>query len=354
MAKSSIVPVVSALPLPAAPPHPADAPVRQTLWQHPFVQEFLPYITSAGFHIGLILLAMMTVSIIMGPPKPASDQVIVPTAGPFVPGPPDLPKGPGYGPGGRSDLPSLESAGFSEVARGNSVRVRGAVFGSNDAESLERTVIGIAPKGSPAGRKLGLPDGDPNDTGIFGLPNGSPTARSIFRGRGGGGGDGLPPTVVFVCDASGSMVNKFDDLRGELRKAIVGLKPSQSFNIIFFQGDKALALDERQLLVNKPENRAKAFAFLDSVAACKTTDPTVALDMALRQRPGLIWLLTDGDFPDNEAVHRFLAQRNTPRIAAINTIAYVDRGESYEQVLRRIAQDNSGVFRFVAQSDLER
>ena len=38
----------------------------------------------------------------------------------------------------------------------------------------------------------------------------------------------------------------------------------------------------------------------------------------------------------------------------INTIAFINRGEGYEQVLQTIARENGGTFRYVSQDLLDR
>ena len=41
------------------------------------------------------------------------------------------------------------------------------------------------------------------------------------------------PSIVFLCDSSGSMMVKFDSLRQQLRKAVDALHAGQSFNVTF-------------------------------------------------------------------------------------------------------------------------
>jgi hypothetical protein len=108
-----------------------------------------------------------------------------------------------------------------------------------------------------------------------------------------------------------------------------------------------------KLLPASVANRQRAQGFLDEIIPSGATDPLPALELALRQQPDLIWLLTDGDFPDNDAVLKFLRQRNPGGKVQINTIAFVDRGEGYEKVLQTIASENRGKFRFVSQDELQ-
>ena len=73
------------------------------------------------------------------------------------------------------------------------------------------------------------------------------------------------------------MLNKMATLKNELQKAVEGLKPIQSFNIIFFQDQKCVALDNSSMVPATPDNKRKAYAFLDNVTTSGTTDPIPGL-----------------------------------------------------------------------------
>jgi hypothetical protein len=157
--------------------------------------------------------------------------------------------------------------------------------------------------------------------------------------------------IVYLCDASGSMMNKFDTLRIEMRKSIESLRPAHGFDVIFFQGDHFLALD-KELLLAVPENKRKAFDFIDVTATRDSSDPIPGLRAAFATKPELIYMLTDGDFPNNNAVLEEIRRLNAAKSVRINTIAFMDRGEEYEKLLRTIAEENGGVFKFISDTDL--
>jgi hypothetical protein len=79
--------------------------------------------------------------------------------------------------------------------------------------------------------------------------------------------------IVFVCDASGSMLNKMANLKDQLQKAIAALGPSTAFNIIFFQDENCVTLDKERLTAATPEAKRNAYKFLDDVTTSGTTDP---------------------------------------------------------------------------------
>jgi hypothetical protein len=149
------------------------------------------------------------------------------------------------------------------------------------------------------------------------------------------------------------MIDKFDALRRQLDRSVEKLKPVQSFNVIFFHDQRPAALGSSKLLPATPANRQRSHGFLEEIVPSGATDPLPALELAIRQQPELIWLLTDGDFPSNDAVLKFLRQRNPGGKIQINTIAFFERGEGYEKVLQTIASENRGTFRPVGQDDLE-
>jgi hypothetical protein len=147
-------------------------------------------------------------------------------------------------------------------------------------------------------------------------------------------------------------MNKFDTLRQELRKAVDRLKGGQAFDIIFFSADRYVALDE-QLLLALPETKRRAFDFLDKTAPHDSSDPIPGLRAAFATKPELIYMLTDGDFPNNAQVLAEIRKLNALHNVKINTIAFMDRGEEYEKLLKQVAEENGGAFKFVEERELQ-
>ena len=96
--------------------------------------------------------------------------------------------------------------------------------------------------------------------------------------------------------------------------------------------------------------------------SCKTsttagqTDPIPALELAFKQKPQLIFLLTDGDFPDNNAVLSRCRELNKDHTVKINTIAFVgdsDNDVEFMKVLTDIAKENGGLFKKVSQDEVQ-
>ena len=77
------------------------------------------------------------------------------------------------------------------------------------------------------------------------------------------------------------------------------------------------------------------------------TNPIPALELAFKQQPDLIYLLTDGDFPDNEAVLSRIHTLNKSGHVKINTIAFVndrDTDKAFIDLLKQIAKESGGVY----------
>ena len=226
----------------------------------------------------------------------------------------------------------------------------GGLSGGADPETSGRA-------GGGPGKGIGTGAGAVSDDGTGPLAPFSPPGGGLNGPRGavfGNGGNAR--SIVFVCDASGSMLDKFADLKVELNKAVSGLRVPQSFNVVFMQENKASALSEDALLIATPENKRKAAAFVDDAVTLGPSDPLPALRLAFAQKPQLVYLLTDGDFPDNKAVLDELKKLDPEHKVKVNTIAFVSNEEpdpKFVDVLTKIAKDTGGSYRRVKTADLE-
>ena len=99
-------------------------------------------------------------------------------------------------------------------------------------------------------------------------------------------------------------------------------------------------------------NKRLAETFLENIESAGETDPVAGLNRAFDANPAVIYLLTDGDFPDSAAVLNCIARRNPPHAVTINTIAFLGERTEYEAVLRRIAAENGGMFKRVTREEL--
>lgn len=217
------------------------------------------------------------------------------------------------------------------------------------------------------------------DNALFSLFNDQNGRTGSFGPR--GGGQGMGPrsklfghggnvrSIVYVCDASGSMVGQGDDaLKTELKKDIANLSPVQEFNILIFHetrtGLNYQALADK-LLMATPSSKATAFEFIDNLPFSSVNNPIPALEEAFREQPQLIFLLSHGDFnnryntTNNQEVLDRIAQLNQEKKTHVNTRLLLgerrkevlDRRD-LEEIMQKIAHDNGGEYQKFYSDDL--
>jgi hypothetical protein len=161
-------------------------------------------------------------------------------------------------------------------------------------------------------------------------------------------------SIVYVMDRSGSMAETFSLLQRELLRAIGSLDQDQLFNVIWFNEGRATKLSDRMLAATVA-NKRQAFAAVKRIIPSGQTQPIDAVREGLSYRPDVLFLLSDGDFgEDNEPLLHMIKQRNKGKATTINTILFVyDTGGDGERILRAIAEANHGAFKHVTEEDLQ-
>jgi hypothetical protein len=366
-AKGATMPPKPGDPIPVEPQMQEVGPPL-TFWQQPWVQNVLPFATSIVVHAGILIIGVVFFFGVQYVQKQSAhqDEVIIPDAQMVDNGPPGgIPnQGLGNDPNRKAMQDQDPTGGTPEGwanKKGTAIDIKAA--GGGDGDSNDST-IGISAVGGGFGRGKG---GRGSGTGNFsGSGEGDGSGPLAMFGTPGGGGigphgpvfgsGGNAHKIAFVCDASGSMLNKFSTLRRELSNTIQGLRPIQSFNLIFFQEQGRSALSDGGLVMATPENKLKATNYLeDKVTPRGETNPIPGLELAFQQHPDLIYLLTDGDFPDNNAVLKRIQELNKTAKIKINTIAFVgeaDTDTEFQKILQQIATESGGQYRFKKESDL--
>jgi len=161
-------------------------------------------------------------------------------------------------------------------------------------------------------------------------------------------GDGAPRHVVYVLDISGSMSSRIDRVEMEVRRALRGLRPGETFNIVAFS-DEVRTFDT-SMAPAAPDLVRKASAYLDTLEVGGGTNLEGAMAKAL-SLPGVneVVLLTE-EFPRiAREINRFNRQR--ARISAVGMIGKNPDGtdDSFEaaHLLQQIARDSGGVAELV-------
>jgi hypothetical protein len=162
-------------------------------------------------------------------------------------------------------------------------------------------------------------------------------------------------SIVYVLDRSGSMSSTFDLLARELKRAVGTLEPDQLFNVIWFNEGPA-AVWSTHLREATLENKRAAFAEIGRIVPDGQTEPANAIRKGLAYDPDVLFLLSDGDFgEENQNIIRLIADRNRDKRTIINTILFVDdsMGDG-ERVLRTIAEMNRGTYKHVTEEEILR
>ena len=321
-----------------------------------FVENGLPLLTSLLFHAGLLLVGLLTYQSV----KVLLQRQVQTVAGDTPLITPAIMTGLDDGFRGDQNNPTLRPVQdqMDDPAANGWTRDRGtnrdslseSFHSASDSPADSDALIGIGPRTGRTGLAQGT-SGEGGPLAPYGVPQPG-GGSALFRS--GLTGNQRPRSETFLCDASGSMLRKFNALKSELSKTIQALQPVQSFGIHFFSEGRPVSLGP-QLLMATPENKLHALNFLENVTPRGSTDPIPALELAFKQRPQLIFLLTDGDFPDNNAVLTRIRQLGKDHPIKINTIAFVGEGDSdtaFLSALQQIAHETGGVYRHVTEDEL--
>jgi hypothetical protein len=135
----------------------------------------------------------------------------------------------------------------------------------------------------------------------------------------------------------------------ELKRSIGELsEDDKEFHIIFYSSGPPVEMPARRLVKATEANKQLAFEFIDGVIAEGETDPTDSIERAFAVKPDLIYLLADSEF--DRAIVDLVKQLNADAKVTVHTIAFLRReGES---VLKDIAEQNGGNYRFLSEKDL--
>jgi len=292
-----------------------------------------PWVVSAALHGGVLIALSLLVMMIAAPP---SEVIVIPDArlsdqpgGALSTGPADADL--------QGRTPTEPELDVPEAADSHPV-------------ATERDVSEI----------LGLEGGSSASLAEFAAAPAAKAPRSRFFGAGGNAHH-----IVYLVDRSGSMLDTLDLVKMEIARSIGGLQRIQDFHVIFFATGEPVEKPPPHLVPATDRFRQSAARFLKGIRAEGRTDPIPALERAFEvlrrasgRRPGkLIYLLTDGEFPDNQQVLKRLKTLNADRKVHINTILYsidlpydMDRPKG-EAVLKQIARENGGTYVFVDEND---
>jgi uncharacterized protein with von Willebrand factor type A (vWA) domain len=159
--------------------------------------------------------------------------------------------------------------------------------------------------------------------------------------------------VVYLIDRSGSMIDVFDGVRAEIKRSIHALAETQNFHVIFYNEEEPKEYEGKKLVPASSLHKKNVSKFLAGVIPCNQTEPIDGLKRAFKvlkdagDEKNVIFFLTDGTFPDNEAVLSEIRKLNKDKKISIFTYLYGSRPPEAVELLMRIADENDGVYSYI-------
>jgi len=297
------------------------------------LEEMLPWITSLLFHLGIVVLALFIVwSVVPGVDE--DDVVIAPST--------RLTDNPG---GQLSESQDVELQNTQNIRQVQSEEV-------STSDALENLNTNI----DSAVELVGVAGGASGKLAPFGTTTGGEGGlKADFYGAGGNA-----RKIVYLVDASGSLIDTLPFVLKELKDSIAGLVDEQQYTVIFFQAGEPIEAPPTGWKSATPENKRRTFEFIrlesGNIVPRGKTDPIKALRLAMRYKPELMFILSDnitgrGQYEvGREDLLRFLNEVNKDRKTTINTIQFLYPDPL--NTLTDIAKEHRGVSKFVTEADL--
>lgn len=181
-------------------------------------------------------------------------------------------------------------------------------------------------------------------------------------------------TIVYVVDASGSMIGTLPIVLRDLESSVGKLAPTQQFQVVFFgpggytpaphPADPPGRLKTTRLIRATPGNIEAVLAWARTVRPTGKSNPIAALEVALSLRPDVVFVLSNvitglGVWePDREQVLARIDALNPKdprtgaRRAAIKSIQFLE--DDPAGILRAIADVHGGAggYRFISRQEL--
>lgn len=302
--------------------------------------ELLPWMISILFYLGVVVLSLFWVWAVVKVDEEGDKGPIIPIA--------RLSDKPG-GSLMKGDSVDLMKANQSREVTSEKVEDTGPggdgpKINVGSAGTLE--LIGVSGGGGGGGGKMAA-------LGVVGGAGGEIATK--FYGTGGNA-----RKIIYVVDASGSLIDTLPFVIKEIKKSINELNEKQQFTIIFFQSGDAVEVPPVGWKVATPEMKKQVadWVTLDrgNVIPHGATNPVKAINLAMRMQPELVYILSDnitgkGRYEiDKQELLKLLDSTNKSRKIAINTIQFL-YGDPLN-TLKEIAEGHGGIYTFVKEKDL--
>ena len=177
-------------------------------------------------------------------------------------------------------------------------------------------------------------------------PTGATTQLSVF-----GSAPATGRSFVFVIDRSKSMGNDglgaLDAAGKELTRGLRALKAHNKFQIIGYH-QTCTYFEGTSLLLADADRVAKVDGWLRKLIAFGSTEHTNGLVSAIRLKPDVIFLLTDGGVPELDSVQLRRIRRYAGGKISIHSIQFGSGPlQENDNFLKQLSRQNSGSFRYV-------
>jgi hypothetical protein len=186
---------------------------------------------------------------------------------------------------------------------------------------------------------------DARGRGAGEAPIGTPGGLTVFgaqaRGR----------SFVMVIDRSASMgdqgLGAIRAAADELARQLDSLDEKQRVQIVAYHA--APSLLDAHWLPATPQNKERLLKYLRGLPAFGSTNHTAALTTALKLKPEVIFLLTDGDDPGMDPGQLRIVRELARGRTSIHTIHFGRGSESAasDHFMRKLAADNGGGYVYV-------
>jgi hypothetical protein len=158
-----------------------------------------------------------------------------------------------------------------------------------------------------------------------------------------------PHRIVFVLGGSGNMLDSIDCAKYALKSAIGALNEENQFHIIFKSPGPPREMPARRLVNASEQNKQLAMEFIDSTLLTGETDQLKAIERAFAVvGSDTIFLLMDDEY--DCSVADFVKRLNREKKVKVNSIQFLYRNG--EEILKQIAADSGGTYKFVSEQDL--
>ena len=260
---------------------------------------------------------------------------------------------------------SVDEIPPDETSRDLAARLRELELSSTHNPELDALARRFGALSGKAGGKVdasGGANGGANED--LGALNASPASGARVGASFAGLVAGNATKVAYVIDASGSMIGSFPAMIDEVERSLMRLEPTQSFSVVCFRKDGALAFGGEAAL--RPASKAARVAAVrwlrETVVPAGRSSPLQALAMALATGANCVFLLsTTVTGPSSHELDRasmlaLLDRINPrdgdggPRRATIQCIQFLEPDPG--QTLQAIAAEHfgDGGYRFIPRS----